>query len=97
MNRGGYLLVPAEGKASGLPLARVLEVGDLGAVMDVPRSMAAVRGLTPLRGRLVPLIHLGALLGEPAAPGEKGRAAVLGELGRPWEPFEADGADEGVP
>ena len=96
MNRGGYLLVHAEGKAYGLPLARVLEVGDLGVVMDVPRSMAAVRGLTPLRGRLVPLIHLGALLGERAAPGEKGRAAVLVELGSRVVAFEVDDADEVV-
>jgi len=77
----GYLLVRVDGKPYGLPLGRVLEVGDLGEVFDVPRALAAVRGVTPLRGRLVPLIHLGALLGERAPPPDRGRAAVLVELG----------------
>src|SRR5207247_9917277 len=68
-------------KHYGLPLTRVLEVGDLGEVLDVPRALAAVRGVTPLRGRLVPLVHLGALLGERPPPAERGRAAVLVQLG----------------
>jgi chemotaxis signal transduction protein len=89
----GYLLVRAEGKAYGLPVGRVLEVADAGQVLDVPRSLPAVRGLTPLRGRLVPLIHLGAFLGGRAAPAEPGRTVVLVELrGRPVA-FEVDDAD----
>src|SRR6266481_4449077 len=76
----GYLLVRVEGKAYGLPLARVLEVGDLAEVLDVPRALPAMRGLTPLRGRLVPVVHLGALLGERTPPPERGRAA--GAAGR---------------
>src|SRR5213592_3695342 len=81
MSRGGYLLVRVDGKHYGLPLGRVLEVGDLGEVLDVPRALAAVRGVTPLRGRLVPLIHLGALLGKRTPPADRGRTAVLVELG----------------
>ncbi len=77
----GYLLVRADGKAYGLPLARVLEVGDLAEVLAVPRALAAMRGLTPLRGRLVPVVHLGALMGEREPPAERGRAAVLVLLG----------------
>src|SRR3989442_8886937 len=77
----GYLLVRVDGKAYGLPLARVLEVGDLAEVLDVPRALPAMRGLTPLRGHLVPVVHLGALLGERTPPPERGRAAVLVTLG----------------
>jgi len=87
----GYLLVRVAGQHYGLPLARVLEVGDLGEVLDVP---------TPLRGRLVPLIHLGALLGERAPPPERGRAAVLVQLGAGdgmrHVAFEVDDADDVV-
>src|SRR5437660_1210533 len=94
----GYLLVRVDGKPYGLPLGRVLEVGDLGEVLDVPRALAAVRGVTPLRGRLVPLIHLGALLGERAPPPDRGRAAVLVELGAGegvrQVALEVDDADE---
>jgi chemotaxis signal transduction protein len=83
----GYLLVRSEGKSYGLPVARVLEVGDATEVLHVPRKLPAVRGLTPLRGRLVPLIHLGAFLtgsDAPAAPSDAPstvRTVVLVELG----------------
>ena len=91
----GYLLVRAEGKSYGLPVGRVLEVGDATEVLDVPRALPAVRGLTPLRGRLVPLIHLGAFLAGRAAPSEprKGCTIVLVELGGRQVAFEVDDAD----
>jgi len=96
----GYLLVRVDGKAYGLPLARVLEVGDLAEVLDVPRALPAMRGLTPLRGRLVPVVHLGALLGERAPPPERGRAAVLVTLGAGegtrYVALEVDDADDVV-
>ena len=89
----GYLVVRAEGKPYGLPVGCVLEVADAGEVLDVPRALPAVRGLTPLRGRLVPLIHLAALLGDRPAPAELGRTVVLVELGRRQVAFEVDEAD----
>jgi purine-binding chemotaxis protein CheW len=96
----GYLLVRVDGKAYGLPLARVLEVGDLAEVLDVPRALPAMRGLTPLRGRLVPVVHLGALLGERTPPPERGRATVLVTLGAGegtrYVAFEVDDADDVV-
>ncbi len=92
----GYLLVRAEGKSYGLPVAGVVEVGDLGEVLEVPRALPAVRGLTPLRGRLVPLIHLAALLADRAPPPERGRSAVLVRLQGRYVALEVDDADEVV-
>lgn len=92
----GYLVVRVAGAPFGLPVARVLEVGDLGEVFDVPRALPAVRGVTPLRGRLVPLIHLGALFGGRSAPPERGRSVVLVELGTRQVAFEVDDVDEVV-
>ena len=96
----GFLLVRVEGRPYGLPLTRVLEVSDLGDVLDVPRVVPAMRGLTPLRGRLVPLVHLGALMGERPAPAERGRTAVLVEIGAGegvrQVAFEVDDADDVV-
>jgi len=89
----GYLLVRVAGRAYGLPVGRVLEVADAGQVLDVPRTLPAVRGLTPLRGRLVPLIHLGAFLAGRAAPAEAGRTVVLVELRGRQVAFEVDDAD----
>ena len=99
----GYLLVRADGKTYGLPVARVLEVGDATEVLHIPRKLPAVRGLTPLRGRLIPLIHLGAFLtgsdAPPAAPAAASapavRTVVLVELGAGGRQvaFEVDEAD----
>lgn len=94
----GYLLVRTEGKSYGLPVARVLEVGDATEVLSIPRTLPAVRGLTPLRGRLVPLIHLGALLTGREAPADAAgrvRTVVLVELGATGRQvaFEVDDAD----
>lgn len=81
----GYLLVRADGKSYGLPVGRVLEVGDATEVLAIPRKLPAVRGLTPLRGRLVPVIHLGAFLaGKEAPPSDPvggARTVVLVQLG----------------
>jgi purine-binding chemotaxis protein CheW len=92
----GYLLVRSEQRAYGLPLERVVEVADLAEVQEVPSTDISFRGLTPMRGRLVPLVHLGALLGMRAPPPERGRAAVLLELGGRLVAFEVDDADEVV-
>lgn len=95
----GYLLVRSEGKAYGLPVGRVLEVGDATEVLAIPRKLPAVRGLTPLRGRLVPLIHLGAFLAgreAPALPESGSRTIVLVQLGVGGDrqvAFEVDDAD----
>ena len=98
----GYLLVRSEGKPYGLPVARVLEVGDATEVLHIPRKLPAMRGLTPLRGRLVPLIHLGAFLtGSDAPPANPPgiasavRTVVLVELGAGGRQvaFEVDDAD----
>jgi chemotaxis signal transduction protein len=97
----GYLLVRAAGKSYGFPVARVLEVGDATEVLAIPRKLPSVRGLTPLRGRLVPLIHLGAFLtggDPPAAATNAVRTVVLVELGTAGRQvaFEVDDADEVV-
>ncbi|HXQ27771.1 MAG TPA: chemotaxis protein CheW [Gemmatimonadales bacterium] len=94
----GVLLVRVDGRAYGLPLGRVVAVDDMGEVLAVPHVVAAVRGLMPRRGRLVPLVHLGALLGNRAPPAERGRAAVLVDLsgGGRVLAFEVDDADEVV-
>ena len=94
----GYLLVRVDGRSYGLPLGRVLEVGELSDVLDVPRILPAMRGLTPVRGRLVPLVHLGALLADRAPPDERGRTAVLVDLGTKGRlvALEVDDADEVV-
>lgn len=94
----GYLLIRAEGRPYGLPLGCVRQVDDIGEVLDVPRALPAVRGLTPVGGRLIPLVHLGALLGERTPPPERGHTIVVVALtrGERLVAFEVDDADEVV-
>jgi chemotaxis signal transduction protein len=72
-----WLEIEADGRRLGLPAADVLEVGELGAVLAAPSLLPAMRGVTESRGRLVPLLHLGAFLADRAAPETRGTATVL--------------------
>lgn len=47
----------------GLPLAAVREVVNPAAMSSVPRAPAAVRGIMNLRGRVVTVVDLAAMLG----------------------------------
>lgn len=92
----GFLLVRAEQRAYGLQLDHVVEVADLVEVLDVPRAEVAMRGVTPFRGRLVPLLHLGAFLGRRPPPPQRGGAVVAVELAGRLVALEVDDADEVV-
>lgn len=76
----GHLLVRAGGRLVGLPLAEVVEVLDPGAAFPVPSVEPAVRGVSVIRGRILPLVHLGALLDGRACPAERSELGVLVEL-----------------
>ena len=76
-----WLEVEAGGRRLGLPAADVLEVGALGAVLPAPSLLDSMRGVTESRGRLVPLLHLGAFLAGGPAPETRGTATVLVRAG----------------
>jgi chemotaxis signal transduction protein len=73
----GFLLVRAGGRRVGLQLAQVLEVIQLGGVHRVPVMERAVRGVVAVRGRMVPLVHLGSLLEGVAYAVNPGNVGVL--------------------
>ena len=76
-----WLEVEADGRRLGLPAADVLEVGELGAVLPAPSLLESMRGVIESRGRLVPLLHLGAFLAGGPAPETRGTATVLVRAG----------------
>lgn len=61
----------------GLQLSQVVEVTQLGPVHPVPVMEPAVRGVVALRGRMVPVVHLGSLLDGVRYPPEPGAIAVV--------------------
>jgi chemotaxis signal transduction protein len=74
---GGFLLVQAGSRRVGLELSHVIEVTQLGTVHPVPAVERSVRGVTAVHGRMVPVVHLGALLDGLPYPAEAGNVGVL--------------------
>lgn len=74
---GGFLLVRTGGRRVGLELAHVVEVLQIGPVHPVPSREPAVRGVTAVRGRIVPVVHLGALLESAVCPMTAGDLVVI--------------------
>lgn len=90
----GVLLVRTEGRLLGIPLAEVAQVGEIGPVQTVPATIPALRGVTTVRGRLVPLFHLGALVGARGCPtAAPAGTMVLAQVAGRWIALEVDEAD----
>lgn len=74
---GGFLLVRTGTRRVGLELAHVVEVIQIGSVHPVPSREPAVRGVTSVHGRIVPVLHLGALLDFAECPVAIGDLVVV--------------------
>jgi chemotaxis signal transduction protein len=71
-----YVLAELGGRAVAVPMASLLEVADLAEIAPAPLAPRWLLGVTNLRGVVVPVVDLAALLGwETGAPGR--RALVL--------------------
>ncbi len=90
---GGFLLVLCGGRRIGLPLAQISEVIQLGDVRSVPVVARAVRGVVAVHGRMMPLIHLGALLNGEQPPASAGKVGVVAEVGGRRVCLEVDDAE----
>lgn len=67
-----HLAIDVAGRPHAVPVARVQEVMRVAAITRVPHAPPYVRGLTTLRGRLVPVIDVGA-----AGQGAQARIVVV--------------------
>jgi chemotaxis signal transduction protein len=81
MSPSAVLLARAGARWVALPLEHLVEVIDPGAAFAVPGREPAFRGLASVRGRLLPLVHLGALLDGGACPPVQSDAAVVISVG----------------
>ncbi len=90
----GWLLVRAGGRLAGLPLSRVVEVLPPGGVHSVPSRESFVRGIASVRGRLVIVVHLGAMLEGVPCPPVRGEASVMVEVDGRRLCLEVDDAEE---
>ena len=92
-DQSGFLLVRVGHRRVGLPLSQVTEVMSLGRVHRVPVVEPAVRGLVAVHGKMVPVVHLGALLEGGHCPLESAGVAVVVTLGGRKLCLEIDDAE----
>jgi len=71
---GSHLHVGVGAERYALPVRDVIEVAALEELTTVPGAPRAVMGVQNLRGQVVPVVDLGAVLG---LPGTNGRRAVV--------------------
>jgi len=87
---GAFLLVRAGGRRVGLAVEAVIEVREPDELGAIPSLEPALRGVTALRGQLMPVLNLAALLGGEAGPG---LVVVVTDLGGRRVGLEVDDAD----
>lgn len=63
-----YLTFQLAGQEYALPIKKVREIVQYGALTKVPGTPAAIRGVINLRGSVVPVIDLALLLGATSTP-----------------------------
>jgi purine-binding chemotaxis protein CheW len=68
----------AAGQFLGLPIDRVRDVFLITGMTVVPKSPRTVAGLVNLRGKIVTMLSLGALLGHSPATGDAGEQMAVG-------------------
>lgn len=88
-----FLLVRSGQARCGVPLECIVEVMDAGEVTRVPAAHPAVRGVSVVRGRLLPRVHLEGLLQGRAGPAEAPPTVVIAGIGGRSVAFEVDDVD----
>ena len=87
---GAFLLVRAAGRRVGIAVEAVIEVREPGELGAIPSLVPALRGVTTLRGQLMPVLNLAVLLG--AEPGPSA-VVVVTDLGGRRVGLEVEDAD----
>ncbi len=87
---GAFLVVQAGGRKVGIAVEAVIEVREPDALGAIPSVEPALRGVTTLRGQLMPVLNLAELLGGEAGTGA---VVVVADLGGRRVGLEVDDAE----
>jgi chemotaxis protein histidine kinase CheA len=91
------LLVRIGDRQVALVVGSLVEVIELAAPFPVPSATPALRGLIPVRERLVPVLHLGAALDGVVCPDALGEMVVIATVDERMIGLEVDYASEVTP
>ena len=80
--RGLHVRVRVANESYALPVEHVLEVAELGEVTPLPGAGAAVVGVRNLRGQVVTVVDLAAVLGLPSGTTTTARIVIAEQCGR---------------
>lgn len=58
-SRSGVLIVTIDGTRRTLPAPAVREITQLGMITPIPGAPSIIRGVTALRGQILPVLHAG--------------------------------------
>lgn len=76
-----WVLVQCDERVLALPAGAVEELVEVSSCLPAPGVLAAVRGVAPYRGRLAPLVHVGAAVTDGTPPSPVGTTAVAVHAG----------------
>jgi purine-binding chemotaxis protein CheW len=77
-----HLLVRVGGERYALPIHDVVEVTRMGDLIPVPGAPHALLGVQNVRGQVVPVVDLGAVVGMPRSE-TRGAVVVVDDSGQP--------------
>jgi purine-binding chemotaxis protein CheW len=72
-----WVIFRSAGESYGLPVAHVQEILRVGNITQVPQAPAWVRGITNLRGKVLPVVDFRLRLGFPGAPEDAEACRIL--------------------
>ena len=75
-----YLIFKLAGQEYALNIMQVREIVEYAAVTKVPRTPASMHGVINLRGNVVPVLELSAILGVPAHPRNSRTCIIVVEV-----------------
>lgn len=90
---GRVLMVRAGARLVALPVEHLEAVTEATTAVAVPSREPALRGIATIRGQVLPVVHLGAVLDGAACPMIEGSTAVIVKVNALRFCLEVDDAD----
>ncbi|MDR0518783.1 MAG: chemotaxis protein CheW [Clostridiales Family XIII bacterium] len=79
--RGRYLTFTLAGSTYGVAIRYVIEIVGVGRITKVPNTPAFIKGITNLRGKIIPLVDVRLKFGRPEIPYTERTCVIVADVG----------------